>query len=167
MNAKGQKFTYAESTRGSLHARPRVFGLLGEVLATPRSARVFAYDLNEPDLCTILITLAKQGRIRVISTLPRSITNDAEAEVRRRISSSALHGGGRRAGRDHARQVLALAHDKVFIVSNAAGAMKVLTGSTNFSIHRFYVNSNHVLVFDDAGVRRCTGRCSRRCGAIT
>src|SRR5262249_35246526 len=41
------------------------------------------------------------------------------------------------------------AHDKVLIVKNAAGALKVLTGSTNFSVTGFYVNSNHVLVFDD------------------
>ena len=44
------------------------------------------------------------------------------------------------------------AHDKVFIVKNAGGAIKVLTGSTNFSVTGFYVNSNHVLVFDDPGV---------------
>lgn len=35
------------------------------------------------------------------------------------------------------------------MVRNAAGATKVLTGSTNFSVTGFYVNSNHVLVFDD------------------
>jgi phosphatidylserine/phosphatidylglycerophosphate/cardiolipin synthase-like enzyme len=30
--------------------------------------------------------------------------------------------------------------------------VKVLTGSTNFSVTGFYVNSNHVLVFDDAAI---------------
>ncbi len=44
------------------------------------------------------------------------------------------------------------AHDKVLIVSNKTGAAKVLTGSTNFSVTGLYVNSNHVLVFDDAKV---------------
>src|SRR5204863_1384139 len=34
----------------------------------------------------------------------------------------------------------------------------VLTGSTNFSITGFYVNSNHVLVFDDAGVAALYGQ---------
>ena len=44
------------------------------------------------------------------------------------------------------------AHDKVFIVSDGSGAKKVLTGSTNFSVTGLYVNSNHVLIFDDAKV---------------
>jgi phosphatidylserine/phosphatidylglycerophosphate/cardiolipin synthase-like enzyme len=47
------------------------------------------------------------------------------------------------------------AHDKVFIVyKNGAKPqpVKVLTGSTNFSVTRLYVNSNHVLVFNDPQV---------------
>src|SRR4029079_18889014 len=46
------------------------------------------------------------------------------------------------------------AHDKVLIVrrkSNGA-AVKVLTGSTNFSVTGLYVNSNHVLVYSDPTV---------------
>ena len=42
------------------------------------------------------------------------------------------------------------AHDKVMVVSDARGAKKVLTGSTNFSVSGLYVNSNHMLVFGDA-----------------
>src|ERR1051326_2151626 len=44
------------------------------------------------------------------------------------------------------------AHDKIFIVSNDTGALKVLTGSTNFSVTGLYVNSNHLLVFTDKRV---------------
>jgi hypothetical protein len=45
------------------------------------------------------------------------------------------------------------AHDKVLIVSKkGGGAVKVLTGSTNFSVTGLYVNSNHVLLFNDAKV---------------
>src|SRR6185295_780481 len=44
------------------------------------------------------------------------------------------------------------AHDKVFIVSRAGTAKTVLTGSTNFSVTGMYVNSNHVMVFDDTKV---------------
>jgi phosphatidylserine/phosphatidylglycerophosphate/cardiolipin synthase-like enzyme len=36
------------------------------------------------------------------------------------------------------------------VVSDAKGAKKVLTGSTNFSVSGLYINSNHVLVFGDA-----------------
>src|SRR5262249_18814017 len=43
--------------------------------------------------------------------------------------------------------------DKIFIVSRKGGAaIKVLTGSTNFSLTGLYVNANHVLVFQDANV---------------
>lgn len=44
------------------------------------------------------------------------------------------------------------AHHKVLIVSNKSGPVKVLTGSTNFSVTGLYVNSNHVIVFDDPKV---------------
>jgi phosphatidylserine/phosphatidylglycerophosphate/cardiolipin synthase-like enzyme len=48
------------------------------------------------------------------------------------------------------------AHDKVFIVTRGKDedkqAVKVLTGSTNFSVTGLYVNSNHVLVFNNATV---------------
>src|SRR5204863_8143650 len=46
-------------------------------------------------------------------------------------------------------------HDKVFIVKTGVApdkAVRVLTGSTNFSVTGFYVNSNHVVVFNDAEV---------------
>src|SRR5262249_27676205 len=38
------------------------------------------------------------------------------------------------------------------VVSKAGAARKVLTGSTNFAITGVYVNSNHVVVFDDPTV---------------
>src|SRR4029077_10755904 len=46
------------------------------------------------------------------------------------------------------------AHDKVFIVFDEDGPLKVLTGSTNFSITGLYVNSNHVLIFNDREVTK-------------
>jgi hypothetical protein len=44
------------------------------------------------------------------------------------------------------------AHDKVLIVSDSKGPVKVLTGSTNFSVTGLYVNANHVMVFNDPAV---------------
>ena len=48
------------------------------------------------------------------------------------------------------------AHDKVFVVYKKGASkntpVKVLTGSTNFSVTGIYVNSNHILVYDDAQV---------------
>jgi hypothetical protein len=46
----------------------------------------------------------------------------------------------------------ALAHSKVFIHLKNGKAVKVLTGSTNFSTNGLYVNSNHVLVFKNAKI---------------
>src|SRR5438105_1151019 len=68
VNAKGEHFTYQQEYEWlGFTARARVFDLLDEVAANPAlSLDMFAYDLNEPDLCTMLIGLAKQGRIRVI-----------------------------------------------------------------------------------------------------
>ena len=47
---------------------------------------------------------------------------------------------------------LALAHCKVFIQIKNSKAVKVLTGSTNFSTNGLYVNSNHVIIFDNKKV---------------
>jgi len=44
------------------------------------------------------------------------------------------------------------AHDKVMIQRKSGDAIKVLTGSANFSVRGLYVQSNSVLVFDDANV---------------
>jgi phosphatidylserine/phosphatidylglycerophosphate/cardiolipin synthase-like enzyme len=46
----------------------------------------------------------------------------------------------------------ALAHCKVLIQLKNNKAVKVLTGSTNFSTNGLYVNSNHVLVFNNETV---------------
>ncbi len=48
-------------------AREQIFAVLNRVLRDPSlMLKVFAYDLNEPDIVKILLTLAEQGRVRVI-----------------------------------------------------------------------------------------------------
>jgi hypothetical protein len=154
VNAKGEHFTYRQQYEWlGFTARDRVFGILDEVLADPAlSLDMFAYDLNEPDLCTILIALAKQGRIRIIlddsgdhhsATKPKKEDDFEKAftQAPPLAPAAIVRGNFDR-----------YAHDKVFIVKNAGAAVKVLTGSTNFSVTGFYVNSNHVIVFDDPGV---------------
>jgi hypothetical protein len=132
-------------------AREQVFDVLNRVLNDPTlTLKVFAYDLNEPDVVKTLLTLAGQGRVRVI------LDNNAT-----------LHGAGtpedqftklfnqqKKSPSDIVRGCFArYSHDKVFIVSrNGGGPILVLTGSTNFSLTGLYVNANHVLVFEDADV---------------
>jgi hypothetical protein len=140
-------------------ARRTLLGLLEDVEQDPGlSVDVFAYDLDEPDVVRALVQLAGEGRVRLI------------------LDDAALHhakAGETPKDEDEAAQLIADAavapaevkrghfgrysHDKVIIVYAVDGAgqrtpTRVLTGSTNFSVTGLYVNSNHVLVFDDPDV---------------
>jgi phosphatidylserine/phosphatidylglycerophosphate/cardiolipin synthase-like enzyme len=149
-NAAGDQFTYAQEYEWlGFTARERIFALLEEVLADPAlQLDVFAYDLNEPDFMEKLLALAKEGRVRIVlddaplhhdTAKPQPEDQFAELFAQAAKSPAEIRRG-------HFNRY---AHDKVLVVSDADGAKKVLTGSTNFSVTGFYVNSNHVLVFDD------------------
>ena len=152
-NSAGQSYTFAdEYAWAGFTAREKILTLLNGVL-NDASLRldVFAYDLSETDIMSAFLTLATQGRIRIIldnaalhhsATTPKA-EDQFEKSFRKvvRAPAAILRGKFRR-----------YAHDKVMIVSNDAGPVKVLTGSTNFSITGLYVNSNHVLVFNDPQV---------------
>ncbi|AMP05026.1 phospholipase D-like domain-containing protein [Collimonas pratensis] len=152
-NPAGAQYTFADEYAWlGLTARAQIFALLNEVLQDPAQyLDVFAYDLNEPDICKILLELASQGRVRIIldnAALHHSASkplpeDQFETQFRAVAKSPAaiLRGHFKR-----------YAHDKVFISFNKDTALKVLTGSTNFSVTGLYVNSNHVLVFDDPAV---------------
>jgi hypothetical protein len=113
---------------------------------------MFAYDLSEPDVINILLELAGKGRIRIIldsASLHHSAKSPTPEDQFEKLFTKAAKG---KAGilRGHFKRY---AHDKVLIVSNIEGAAtKVLTGSTNFSVTGLYVNSNHVLIFNDPSV---------------
>ncbi len=154
-SATGEHFTFADEYEWlGFTAQDRIFTLLQQVLSRKSyTIDVFAYDLNEPDLIALLLKIARQGRLRMI--LDRSsLHHDKDGskpedrfEELLTTATASLPAAKRPAikrgnfGR--------YAHDKVFIVSNASGPWKVLTGSTNFSVTGMYVNSNHVLVFHD------------------
>ena len=109
----------------------RVFDIVNEVLADPAlHLDVFAYDLNEPDLCKALLALAQQGRIRVI--LDSSVShhnNTPKPIVPEEDQFEAMFTAQAAAPAAIARGMFArFAHDKVFIVSKAGVARKVLTG---------------------------------------
>jgi phosphatidylserine/phosphatidylglycerophosphate/cardiolipin synthase-like enzyme len=149
-NAKGEQYTYAQEYEWlGFTARERIFELLDDVLARPDTQLdVFAYDLNEPDVVERLLKLAGQGRVRVIldnSSLHHSAASPApEDRFAERFDNVKTGGSGLKRGKFGR-----YAHDKVLIVSRGGQAERVLTGSTNFSVNGLYVNSNHVLVFDD------------------
>jgi hypothetical protein len=152
-DAAGNQYTYADEYEWlGFTAREKIFDLLNEVLAD-KTLRldVFAYDLNEPDLMKVLLELAKQGRIRMIldnAALHHSVKDPKPEDQFEKLFVAAAKAPAAIKRGKFGRY----AHDKVFVVSDAGGARKVLTGSTNFSVTGFYVNSNHVLVFTDAKV---------------
>jgi phosphatidylserine/phosphatidylglycerophosphate/cardiolipin synthase-like enzyme len=152
-SAAGQKYTYADEYEWlGFTARQQVFAVLNRVLGNKAlTLRMFAYDLNEPDIIEILLKLAAQGRVRIIldsAALHHSKTKPKPEDQFEKLFRKAKKGKSAILRGKFSRY----AHDKVFIVSNKQVARTVLTGSTNFSVTGLYVNSNHVLVFDDAKV---------------
>lgn len=153
-NDAGRQYTYADEYAWlGFTARTKILDIVNEVQQDASShLDVFAYDLNEPDVLAAFLALAKEGRIRIVldnAALHHSATSptaedDFEAAFREAgggTSAPILRG---KFGR--------YSHDKVLIVSKNGKPVKVLTGSTNFSITGLYVNSNHVLVFNDETV---------------
>ncbi|MDH6242646.1 phospholipase D-like domain-containing protein [Mycobacterium sp. OTB74] len=151
-DGSGQSYTFAEEYQWlGFTARQQVFDLLAEVQAdSTLSLDVFAYDLNEPDVCAALLKLGAAKQVRIILDNAALHHNKAkptsedqfETEFDAQAGADSIKRG--KFGR--------YAHDKVFVVSDKDGPRTVLTGSTNFSVTGLYVNANHVLVFDDRQV---------------
>jgi phosphatidylserine/phosphatidylglycerophosphate/cardiolipin synthase-like enzyme len=153
--ASGQPFTFADEYEWlGFTARARVFDTLQQVLKDQSlHLDMFAYDLNEPDVVKILVKLAAQGRIRLIldnaSLHHNSQGTKPEDQVEALFKKAAKKGA--QIIRGHFSN---FAHDKVLVVTKTQGStlVKVLTGSTNFSVTGICVNANHVLVFSDPAV---------------
>ena len=153
-NDQGKSYTFADEYEWlGFTAREKLLAMAGEVLKNKQlKLDVFAYDLSEPDLMKAFLALAKQGRIRIIldnaalhhdPKKPKPEDEFEELFTKAATTPAEIMRG--KFGR--------YSHDKVFIVSEIGGsAVKVLTGSTNFSITGLYVNSNHVVIFHDKGV---------------
>jgi PLD-like domain len=150
-NNAGQTYTFAQEYQWSgFTARMKVFEILNEVASNNSlTIDVFAYDLNEPDVLKIFLQLAAQGRIRIIldnaslHTGPTKPEDEFTAQFNSVVKGSAAIMRGK-FGR--------FSHDKIFIVYRNLNPVKVLTGSTNFSVTGMYVNANHVLVFNSSDV---------------
>jgi PLD-like domain len=153
----GQPVTFAQiyNWMGE-SAREQIFNVLNRVLNDQSlTLKVFAYDLNEPDVVKILLTLAAQGRVRIIlDNAALHVTKSGAKDETPEDQFTDLFKQQMKSPSDIVRGSFArYSHDKVFIVSRSGeAAMEVLTGSTNFSLTGLYVNANHVLVFEDANV---------------
>jgi hypothetical protein len=149
---KGNPYSYAAQYEWlGFTARDLVFDLLEAVDTDPHgSIDIFAYDFNEPDIIKLLLKLGKAGKARIIldnaalhhDTGAPKVEDKFEQRFVTEASAARIKRG--KFGR--------YAHDKVFVVYRNAQPQVVLTGSTNFSVTGLYVNSNHVIVYDDPGV---------------
>ena len=150
ISPKGVPYSYAEQYKWlGFTAREVIFELLAKLKSdSTLSLDMFAYDFKEPDVCAAVIDLARTGRLRLIldnaglhhDGTGKKAEDQLEAKI---VSAQGAHDCIKRG--NFARY----AHDKVMIVKKNGTPKQVLTGSTNFAITGLYVNSNHVLLFDD------------------
>jgi hypothetical protein len=156
-NAEGVKHSYEELYAWSgFTARALINGCLDEVIngGPTYSVDIFAYDLNEPGVVDRLLKLAAAGKARVLldnAGLHHASDNSKPEDKVEQMFAAAATGAAVIKRGKFGRY----AHDKVFIVKKSGQPIKVLTGSTNFSVTGHYVNSNHVLLYDDKHVAKC------------
>jgi phosphatidylserine/phosphatidylglycerophosphate/cardiolipin synthase-like enzyme len=158
-NDKDESYTFTEEYEWlGFTARQKIFTLLDEVVNNEKlRIEVFAYDLNEPDVMKRFLTLADEGRVRIIldnADLHHDKTNSKREDLFEKQFAKTLTSATESGAAILRGKFRRYSHDKVFIVSDEAGPLKVLTGSTNFSITGLYVNSNHILVFNDREVAK-------------
>ncbi|MGB9243458.1 MAG: phospholipase D-like domain-containing protein [Candidatus Acidiferrales bacterium] len=128
------------------HARKMIFDLLGECLADPSiTVDLFAYDLDEPDIVDKLEALGTRLRA-VLDNAPLHLGAALEVIAHTRLVKSA---GAGNIIQGHFKR---FAHDKIIIAKKNGKAVKVLTGSANFSVRGLYVQANNVLLFSDPKV---------------
>jgi len=124
------------------HARRLVFDFVGEALADETlSLDVFAYDLDEPDVIKQLGQLGSRLRLYL---------DDSSTHVKKTAREPNAHAWLAEQGAEvklgHFQR---FSHDKIMIQKRGDTALKVLSGSANFSVRGLYVQSNNIFVFDD------------------
>ena len=131
--------------------RKRILEFLDETINDKKcSLKVFAFDLNEPEICKRLLQLGKENRLLII--LDDSKGHSASDAWESIFEVEYLKTGkAENLKRGH---YSALAHCKIMIQIKSGVAKKVLTGSANFSTNGLYVNSNHVIIFKNAKIAK-------------
>lgn len=164
-NAQGEQFSFEDEYEWlGFTARQKIFELLDDVIADKtKYLDVFAYDLKEPKIISSFLQLAKEGRIRIIldnAALHHSTAKPTPEDLFEqqfvKVAKRMLLADGKPRSKQPT-QILRgkfgrYAHDKILIVYKANSPIKILTGSTNYSITGLYVNSNHVAGFRDKDV---------------
>jgi phosphatidylserine/phosphatidylglycerophosphate/cardiolipin synthase-like enzyme len=126
------------------HARQLLLTFLDECLNDSSiTVDLFAYDIDEPDIVGKLEKLGGRLRAFLDNASLHTKAGALEAQVYRRLIKSA---GAEQVKIGHFKR---FAHNKVLIQKKNGQAIKVLTGSANFSVRGLYVQANNILVFDD------------------
>ena len=126
------------------HARKMVFDFMNECLTDKTlSLDLFAYDLDEPDFVSDLQKLGLRLRAFLDNAPLHTKKGALEIEAHTLLVKSA---GAANVKQGHFQR---FAHNKVMIQKRDGKAVKVLTGSANFSVRGLYVQANNILVFDD------------------
>ncbi len=126
-------------------ARRLIRDLLQQIADDPSlSLDALIYESKEPDIL---------GRMEALGSRVRAIVDDhgeqGQPHSAESITAQRLLAAGAQVKRMHfGRQQ----HNKVLIVCKDGKPIRVLTGSTNFSLRGLYIQANNVLVFDDPRV---------------
>lgn len=124
------------------HARRLMFDFVAEAVTDQGlSLDVFAYDFDEPDIIRQLGQLGP--RLRLYLDNSASHIGDTAREPK---AHDWLTAQGAQIKVGHFQR---FSHDKVLIQKRGDTALKVLSGSANFSVRGLYVQSNNVFTFDD------------------
>jgi PLD-like domain len=138
-------------------AREKIFTLISDVEKDESlSLDVLAYDFNEPDIINSFLKLAAQGRIHMILDNATLHHNSAGTKPEDQFEAAFTKAAKKPAAIMRGK-FARFQHNKVLIVKKGKQVIKVLSGSTNFSITGMYVNSNHVVVFNDASINAAYG----------
>lgn len=126
-------------------ARRLIVEVLEQVANDPSlTLDALIYESKEPDLLRRMEALG--DRVRAIVDDHGEQGQEASAET---LSANRLIAARAQVKRMHfGRQQ----HNKVLIVRKDGAAIRVLTGSTNYSLRGLYIQANNALLFDDAGV---------------
>lgn len=132
-------------------ARRLVYQLLDDAIADPQlTVDALIYESKEPEILRRLEALG--GRLRAIVDDHGEQGDSDSCET---LSAGRLLAAGAQVKRMHfSRQQ----HNKVLVVRRAGTAVRVLTGSTNFSLRGLYIQANNALLFDDATVAESYGQ---------
>ena len=157
-NDDKKKYEYVDYTFEEQHkwlgwqARQRILDFLDEAINDKSvTVKSFAYDLDEPEICKRLLKLAAENRLKMIldDAGEHAKTSSMETTFANKFREVAADINDIQRG-----HFQALAHSKVFIQLKKNKPVKVLTGSANFSTNGLYINSNHVLIFENRTIAK-------------